>query len=274
MISFPNAKINIGLDVLRKRPDGYHDISTIMVPVPWCDILEIVPAKGADTTLTITGRKVDCPVENNLVMKAYNALNDITPLPPLDIHLHKIIPDGAGMGGGSSDAAFTLTTINNLLQLDISEQQLTDTASQLGADCPFFIHNSPMLATGIGTDLRPIELDLSPYVILIVKPPVLVPTKEAYQGLSPFIPSSPLEQRITLPVSQWQDAIVNNFEPSIFSKHPSVKAIKQSMIDNGAIYASMTGSGSAVYGLWESDNLAELPSHLTADCAVFSANLQ
>lgn len=274
MISFPNAKINIGLDVLRRRPDGYHEISTVMVPVPWCDILEIVPAKGNDTTLTVTGRKVECPVEKNLVMKAYNALNEITPLPPLDIYLHKIIPDGAGMGGGSSDAAFTLTTICNLLQLDIPGHRLAEIASGIGADCPFFIYNSPMLATGIGTDLRPINLDLSRYAILIVKPPVHVPTKEAYQGLSPFIPDMPLEQRIKLSVSRWQDSIVNNFESSIFSKFPYVKAIKQAMIDNGAIYASMTGSGSAVYGLWERDNLAELPSDITRECAIFSANMQ
>lgn len=137
MISFPNAKINIGLDILRKRPDGYHDICTVMVPVPWCDILEIVPSKGIDTTLTVTGRRVDCPAEKNLVMKAYRALNDITPLPPLDIHLHKIIPDGAGMGGGSSDAAFTLSTINKLLQLDIPDDTLAQIASSIGADCPF-----------------------------------------------------------------------------------------------------------------------------------------
>lgn len=274
MISFPNAKINIGLDILRKRPDGYHDICTVMVPVPWCDILEIVPSKGIDTTLTVTGRRVDCPAEKNLVMKAYRALNDITPLPPLDIHLHKIIPDGAGMGGGSSDAAFTLSTINKLLQLDIPDDTLAQIASSIGADCPFFIYNRPMLATGTGTDLQPIELDLSRFAIQVVKPPILIPTKEAYASLIPAQPCTPLYERIRKPVIYWQQGIINNFEPSIFTKHPAIKAIKQAMIDAGAVYASMTGSGSAVYGLWERDNLADLPSEITRDCTIFSANMQ
>ncbi|MDE7025731.1 MAG: 4-(cytidine 5'-diphospho)-2-C-methyl-D-erythritol kinase [Paramuribaculum sp.] len=273
MITFPNAKINIGLDIINRRSDGYHNISTVMVPIPWADILEIVPAKTPETTLTVTGRTVDCPSDKNLVMKAYRALNSVIPLPPLEIHLHKIIPDGAGLGGGSADAAFTLTTINNLLQLGLSTDRMAEIASGIGADCPFFIYNSPMMATGIGTDLTPVNIDLSQYKIIVVKPSVLVPTKEAYAGVTPAMPEKNLADLIHLPTEQWQGYIKNDFEKSIADKHPQIADIKQAMLDSGAVYASMSGSGSAVYGLWKRDNMAELPSNVLQQCAVFQANM-
>ena len=170
MVTFPNAKINIGLNITSRRDDGYHNIETIMVPIPWCDILEIVPAKGPESTLTIHGRPVNCPTEKNLVMKAYRAMEKRYNLPAVDIFLHKIIPDGAGLGGGSADAAFTLSALNQLFEIGASDAELADIASTIGADCPFFIYNKPMLATGIGTDFTPISLDLSGYKILVINP--------------------------------------------------------------------------------------------------------
>ena len=161
MIAFPNAKINIGLDILRRRPDGYHDLCTVMMPVAWCDILEIVPAApGADDTLTVTGRRVDCPPEKNLVMRAVRALRAVASFPPVEVHLHKVIPDGAGLGGGSADAAFTLTLLRSLFSLDIDDAHLAAVAASLGADCPFFIYNCPMLCTGTGIELAPFALEL------------------------------------------------------------------------------------------------------------------
>ena len=185
MITFPNAKINLGLDILRRREDGYHDIETVMVPVPWHDVLEIVPAKGEETTLTVTGRHVDCPPEKNLVMKAYRALEREVSLPPVDIYLRKIIPDGAGLGGGSADASFTLRALNELFALGYNDEQLARVASTLGADCPFFIYNRPMLCTGTGTDMEPIDVDLQGLDILIAKPDVSVPTAAAYSHTTP-----------------------------------------------------------------------------------------
>lgn len=273
MIVFPNAKINIGLDILSRRPDGYHNIHTAMFPVPWTDILEIVPAKGADTTLTVTGRAVECPPEKNLVMKAHNALNAYTPLPPLDIYLHKVIPDGAGLGGGSADAAFTLTAINQMLSLDIPQTKLAEIAATIGADCPFFIYNRPMLASSTGTELTPIDLSLAGNRILIVKPPVLVPTKEAYAGVTPSIPEHSLDNLLSVPMTRWQGMVKNDFEPTIMRNHPIIAAIKNAMIDAGAMYAAMSGSGSAVFGLWEGDNMADPPSELIDGCATFSALL-
>lgn len=273
MILFPNAKINIGLDILSRRADGYHNIHTAMFPVPWTDILEIVPAKGVDTTLTVTGRAVECPPEKNLVMKAYNALNDRIPLPPLDIYLHKVIPDGAGLGGGSADAAFTLTAINRMLNLDLPKSTLADIAAGIGADCPFFIYNEPMLASGTGTDLTPINISLTGHRIMIVKPPVLVPTKEAYAGVTPAVPVTPLDQLLPLPVGQWQGHIKNDFESTIAQNHPQIAAIKEAMLQADAVYAAMSGSGSAVFGLWEGDNMADLSADVTDGCATFSALL-
>lgn len=270
MITFPNAKINIGLDILRKRPDGYHDIATVMVPVNWCDILEIVPAKDNTTTLHVTGRNIACPTDKNLVMKAYNALNSITPLPPLDIHIHKVIPDGAGLGGGSADAAFTLTTINELLQLGLTQSELASVASSIGADCPFFIYNRPMLATGIGTDLTPVELDLSEYTILIAKPPVIVPTKEAYAGVTPEEIEIELISRLSKGIDKWQESISNGFEHSVISSHPEIQAIKQCMMEMGAIYTAMSGSGSSVYGIFNNDdNLSHIPDDIKSRAITF-----
>lgn len=269
MILFPNAKINLGLDIVRKRPDGYHDIETVMMPIPWRDILEIVPARGEETTLTVSGREVNCPPEKNLVMKAYRALEARVELPAVDIYLRKVIPDGAGLGGGSADAAFTLRGLNELFALDLSDETLAEIASGLGADCPFFIYNRPMLCTGTGTDMEPIDIDLSGLTLAVVKPQVSVPTAEAYSHTSPRLPEVALRESIRRPLESWQGVVKNDFEPSVFPSYPSIAAIKSQLLDAGAIYASMSGSGSAVYGIFKDDILADTLSQQFAGCSVF-----
>lgn len=273
MILFPNAKINLGLDILRKREDGYHDIETVMVPVPWCDILEIVPAKGTETTLTTSGREVNCPPEKNLVMKAYRALEQQTPIPPVDIYLRKIIPDGAGLGGGSADAAFTLRGLNELLSLGLSDENLADIASGIGADCPFFIYNRPMLCTGTGTEMTPIDLNLKGMTIAIVKPDVSVPTAKAYSKTRPATPAVSIRDIITLPVAEWQMKLKNDFEPSVFPEYPAISEIKEELMKLGAVYTAMSGSGSSVFGIYESDILADDLSSKFKDCQVFVSKI-
>lgn len=259
MITFPNAKINIGLNIERRRTDGYHDLSTIFYPIPWKDILEIVPAKASTTTLTVTGRYVECPMEKNLVIKAYRALDAISPLPPVDIYLHKIIPDGAGLGGGSADAAFTLRMLNEMFALNLNSEQLMEIAARIGADCPFFIYNKPCIAQGIGERLTPIELNLDSYIIVVVKPQVSVSTKEAFSRVVPKIPLYALPDYITTPIHEWNRYIKNDFEESIFPSHPEISEIKETLISENALYASMSGSGTAVYGIFSGDydNLAD-----------------
>lgn len=273
MVTFPNAKINIGLNITSRRNDGYHNIETVMVPIPWCDILEITRSNSNETTLSTHGRAVNCPIEKNLVMKAYRAMEKRYNLPAVNIILHKIIPDGAGLGGGSADAAFTLITLNQLFEIGASDDDLAQIAATIGADCPFFIYNTPMLATGIGTDFSPISIDLSGYKILVVKPQMSVPTAQAYSGVTPSIPQTSLSQLIATPISQWQDLIKNDFEDSIFPIHPIIKNIKEQIIAMGAKYASMSGSGSAVYGIFESDKLAEDTLPLFNQCDIFVGNL-
>lgn len=254
MVVFPNAKINIGLHITSRRPDGYHDIETVMIPVPWCDVLEIVPSESGDTTLTVTGRAVACPPEKNLVMKAYRALDATVTLPPLDIYLRKIIPDGAGLGGGSADAAFTVMAINRMLKLNLTDSQMAEICSSIGADCPYFIYNRPMIATGTGTTLSPIDLTaLNGMTVALVKPDISVPTAEAYAGVTPKLPVCDLPSLLNTPVSLWKDRVANDFEASIASRHRVIAEIKQQLYSLGAIYASMSGSGSAVYGIFDSD---------------------
>ena len=273
MVVFPNAKINIGLDIVSRRSDGYHNIETIFVPIPWRDVLEIVPANGNQTTLTVTGRVVDCPMEKNLVVKAFRAMQKQYSLPEVDIYLHKIIPDGAGLGGGSADAAFTIIALNEIFELNATKEQLAQVAATIGADCPFFIYNMPMLATGIGADFTQIDLDLTGYKILVVKPQVSVPTAQAYAGVNPQQPDTPLKHLIKMPMLKWQGVVKNDFEKSIFPLHPVVSKIKQEMLNMGALYASMSGSGSAVYGIFKGDNLAEENPPKFEQCDIFIGDL-
>lgn len=274
MIVFPNAKINLGLNIVAKRPDGYHDLDMVMLPVGWRDILEIVPAKTGVTTLTTTGRPVACPPEKNLVYKAWAHLNDWLDgdLPPVDIFLHKIIPYGAGLGGGSADASFTLTALNSLFSLGLDEKTLCDIAATLGADCPFFIYNRPMLCSGTGTDMEPIDVRLDGVTHIVIAKPkgVSVSTAEAYGGVKPQTPTIYTEAAVTWHTpSEWRNLLFNGFEPHIFAAKPAIAAIKQRMYDCGAVYASMSGSGSAVYGLFSDAKMADEASGFMADCDVY-----
>lgn len=274
MILFPNAKINLGLDILFKREDGYHEVVTAMTPVGWHDILEIVPARGTETTLTTSGRPVNCPAEKNLVMKAYRAMAEAVSLPPVDIYLRKIIPDGAGLGGGSADAAFMLRGLNELFTLGFSDDRLAQIASSIGADCPFFIYNRPMLATGTGTALSPIDINLDGLTAVIVKPAEGVTTATAYSRVTPSIPDKALPETVCLPVAEWRGRLKNDFEPSVFPLLPQVAAIKNHLDEMGAVYSSMSGSGSAVYGLFECDILAETVKAAFPECDTWTGPLQ
>ncbi len=272
MILFPNAKINLGLRVLGRRSDGYHDLSTVMVPVGWCDVLELVPApQGQGTSLTVMDDNVDCPPEKSLVMKAFAAMETALgrELPPTAIYLKKLIPDQAGMGGGSADATFTLKGLNDLYELDLDDESLARIAAGIGADCPFFITNRPALCTGIGTvETTDITVNCAGMSLLIAKPlDASVSTAQAYAGMEccGYDVESPA-QITARPVAEWRDRLINDFEPGVFRLCPSVAALKQQMYAAGAVYASMTGSGAAVYGLYESDILAHRAAGALAAC--------
>ena len=249
MICFPHAKINLGLHVQSKRPDGFHNIATLFYPIPYHDILEVVPA--ASTALHVSGLSVESALEDNLCMKAYRLLERDYPLPPVAIYLHKAIPMGAGLGGGSSDAAHTLLMLNNLFRLNIPEQQLFDYAAMLGSDCPFFIQSQPALAGGRGEILQYTHFRLKGYYLQLVFPGVHVSTAEAYAGITPKEPAMPLEEVIKLPVAQWKNSLVNDFETSVFARYPQLAGLKDQLYAQGAVYAAMSGSGSALFGLFE-----------------------
>lgn len=260
MILYPNAKINLGLNILRRRPDGYHDIETVMVPTGWCDILEIVPAgAGEESSLTTSGRPVDCPPEKNLVMKALRAVKQRHPeMPAAHIYLRKIIPDGAGLGGGSADAAFTVMGLNELFGLGMSREEMAETAATIGADCPFFIYNRPMLATGTGTTLSPADVCLDGLYLAIAKPEgKSVSTAAAYAGVTPHADAPSPAAALARPAEQWQEAVRNDFEASVGALVPEVALLKKHMLDAGAIYSAMSGSGSAVFGIFASAKMAD-----------------
>lgn len=261
MIRFPNAKINLGLNIVSKRDDGYHNLETVFFPIPLKDVVEIIPSSESVSTLTVTGRTVDCPAEKNLVMKAYNALSSQYMLPPVDIYLHKIIPDGAGLGGGSADASTTLLMLNDLFALNICDDKLAAIAKTIGADCPFFIYNKPMLAHGIGDELSPIQLSLAGKSIILIKPDISVSTKAAYAGVKPQVPHTNIIDIIKLPMSRWKELLINDFENSVFAQFPELAEIKDALYSAGAIYASMSGSGSSIFGIFESANMAESALH-------------
>lgn len=271
MILFPNAKINLGLRITSRRPDGYHDIVTVMTPVPWCDILELTP--GTADSLTVSGRMVDCPQESNLVWRAKEALRRVAGFGPVDIRLHKVIPDGAGLGGGSADAAFTLVGLNELFGLGLDKETLAGIAAGIGADCPLFIYNEPMLATGIGTDLAPLGFDpLEGLAVAIVKPRAGVGTREAYSRIMPRPGDDDMTAMLRLPADEWRGQLGNDFEASVFPQVPECAAIKDGLYRLGARYASMSGSGSAVYGLFAigtTDKLADRLRQAYPDCDIF-----
>ncbi|RQP17811.1 4-(cytidine 5'-diphospho)-2-C-methyl-D-erythritol kinase [Parapedobacter defluvii] len=248
MVAFANAKINIGLQVLSRREDGYHNLETIFYPVNIYDVLEVVEAP--DTRFIPSGIPIPGGGQDNLCLRAYRLLSESHDLPPVHIYLHKTIPIGAGLGGGSADAAFLLKLLNTMFALGLSESQLTGYARQLGADCPFFIRNTPVLATGIGDVFEAVRVDLSEYHLVLVTPRVHVSTAAAYRGVTPDPKGRQLKTAITHPVATWRDTIVNDFETGIFALHPEIAAVKRKLYENGAVFASMSGSGSSVYGLF------------------------
>lgn len=261
MITFPNVKINLGLSITEKRPDGYHNLETVFYPVALEDALEVrtssATASDRKFTLQQHGLEIAGTPEENLVVKAYQLLDKEFNLPPIDIHLYKHIPSGAGLGGGSSDAAFMLKLLNEHFHLHLSDDQLEAYAATLGADCAFFIRNKPTFAEGIGNIFSPIELSLSGYGIMIVKPDIFVSTREAFSNIHPSRPAHPIKEVIQRPVSEWKETLINDFEASVFPLHPAIGAIKQELYNQGAVYASMSGSGSSVFGLFAPE--ASLP---------------
>ena len=252
MITFPNIKINLGLSITEKRPDGYHNLETVFYPVALEDALEIRTNPEAQQKFTLHqhGMEIAGTPENNLVVKAYLLLDKEFHLPPVEIHLYKHIPSGAGLGGGSSDAAFMLKLLNEHYNLQLSDNQLEDYAATLGADCAFFIKNTPTYAEGIGNIFSPIELSLKGYRIMIVKPDVFVSTREAFANIRPHRPEYPVREVIRRPVAEWKDTLINDFEASVFPQYPVIGEIKEELYHQGAIYASMSGSGSSVFGLF------------------------
>ena len=263
MLSFPNCKINLGLYITNRRDDGYHDLETIFYPIGLKDALEIVPVKN-EVQVQLSGKAIEGDNRNNLVWKAYELMNKNYPdqIPPVHIYLHKAIPMGAGLGGGSSDGAFMLRLINDYCQLDLSSEELSEMALQLGSDCPFFIYNTPQFAKGRGEIMEPINLDLSDYSIQLICPQVHISTAKAFQMLKPKPASFDLRKLPDLPIEDWNEKIDNDFEGPIFGEFPQLKNIKKQLYDQGAIYASMSGSGSAIYGIFKKGEKAILDSSL------------
>jgi len=253
MLSFPNAKINLGLNILRKRSDGFHEIETCMLPLHgFTDILEIIAGDNTENgcKLSVSGILPDGDISNNLCYKAYDLLHKHYSLHPVEMHLHKCIPMGAGLGGGSADAAFTLRLLNDMFSLAISVDVLTMLAAELGSDCAFFIENKPAIATGRGEILKPCDIHLSGYYLLLALPAIHVTTATAYQLVVPKQTDIPLAEVLKCDVGEWKSLLVNDFEPYVFLQYPELRHIKNTLYDAGAVYASMSGSGSAVFGLF------------------------
>ena len=270
MIGFPNAKINIGLNITEKRPDGFHNLETVFFPVGWCDALEFVVA--SEVHFSSSGILISGDPESNLVMKAYRLLQKDFPLPALKIHLHKQIPFGAGLGGGSSDGAFMLSMLNRQFGLNLSGEELELYAARLGSDCPFFIRNTPVFASGRGELMEPVRPALNGWFILLVKPPVEVSTVKAFQLVVPAKPANSLKTVIQLPVQEWKEKVINQFESSVFQSYPEIGELKNRLYNLGASYASMSGSGSCVFGLFQQLPLG-LESLFPAPFLTFSQKL-
>lgn len=258
MIIFPNCKINLGLNIVRKRSDSYHDLETVFYPVLLKDAVEVIENNDQHPTNSIqfsnTGIHVECETEKNLCVKAYQLLKkDFPSLPAIQMHLHKQIPMGAGLGGGSADGAFTLLLLNKKFELGLTQKQLTDYALQLGSDCPFFILNKPCYATGRGEKMETVNIDLSSYKIIIVHPGIHISTSLAFVNCQPAVPEKSVSEIVHQPITTWKEELKNDFEKSVFSQYPELRSIKEKLYDSRAIYASMSGSGSAFYGLFEKD---------------------
>ncbi|MDR1198755.1 MAG: 4-(cytidine 5'-diphospho)-2-C-methyl-D-erythritol kinase [Prevotellaceae bacterium] len=251
MTVFPNAKINIGLNVTEKRSDGFHNIETVFYPIRLCDVLEIVKSKNKVSAFFNSGITIDCDTNNNLCIRALQLIKKDFFLPEVDIFLHKSIPVGAGLGGGSSDAANVLTVLNKMFDLNISNKRLMQYAAELGSDCAFFIKNTPQLAGGRGEVMRDIDIDLSGYYFVLIKPDIFIATAHAYSGIKPQKPEIRISEIVSKPVEEWKYFLKNDFEATVFEQFPQIKTIKEALYLRGAIYASMSGSGSSVYGIFD-----------------------
>lgn len=252
MITYPNAKINLGLNIVEKRPDGYHNLETIFYPINLQDALEVTELDGeGEYALTLSGTPIEGGPDQNLVVKTYRLLKkDFPDMPAIDIHMYKHIPTGAGLGGGSADAAFMIKLLNEKFKLGLSIEKMEEYAASLGADCAFFIQNKPVFASGIGNIFEPIQLSLKGYYLVLVKPDIFVSTKDAFSLIQPKKPTQSLKEIVRMPVETWRATMKNDFENSVFQKYPEIAAIKDKLYDMGAIYASMSGSGSSVYGIF------------------------
>jgi 4-diphosphocytidyl-2-C-methyl-D-erythritol kinase len=256
VVVFPNCKINLGLNVTRKRNDGFHDIETVFYPIAFQDALEVIKVDGpkGNIQFSASGGVITGNPEDNLCIKAYRLLKqDFPQLPAMKMHLHKNIPVGAGLGGGSADGAFILKLLNQIYNLGLTQDKLTEYALQLGSDCPFFIINAPCFATGRGELLEPAEPDLSLCKLVIVNPGIHINTTEAFSAINPTIKSKSIKKIIQQPIETWKNELSNDFEEPVFKKYPELNNVKDHLYKVGAIYASMSGSGSSVYGIFEKD---------------------
>lgn len=266
MVTFPNCKINLGLNILRKREDGFHDIHSIFLPIPWCDVLEIISSPQNKTTIQTTGLNSGTP-SDNLCLKAYHLLKKDHPhIPEISIFLHKTIPAGAGLGGGSADAAFMLLLLNKKFDLQIPIIKLYEYAGQLGSDCSFFLLNKPALASGKGEILEQVDLSLPGKKILLLNPEIHIPTAEIFKEINPCIPKKSLKDIIQQPIEMWKNELKNDFEEIVFPKFPVLKELKNRLYDFGAEYVSMTGTGSTLYAIFKEDfseNFSTNPEWIT-----------
>jgi 4-diphosphocytidyl-2-C-methyl-D-erythritol kinase len=263
LIRFPNCKINLGLNIIRKRNDGYHDLETIFYPVGLKDIIEINRISGADrpgaVRFSSSGLGIDGSPRSNLIVKAFSVLrSDFPDLEAPAIYLHKNIPMGAGLGGGSADGAFALMMLNEMFSLGLTHDKLIAYAAKLGSDCPFFILNTPCFGSGRGEILEPIDLDLSAYAFVLVHPGIHISTAAAFSGIRPAVPALSVKEIIRQPINTWKDQLVNDFEPTVFRQYPEMQEIKNALYNAGAVYSSMTGSGSCVYAFFSREQMPAL----------------
>ena len=259
MISFPNAKINLGLNVVEKRTDGFHNLETIFLPISINDALEIITVKekGATLEFTYSGLPIMGNTNENLCVRAYYLLQQDFKLPAIKMHLHKSIPMGAGLGGGSADGAFTLKLLNTIFELKLTEQHLLDYALQLGSDCPFFIKNKPCFATSRGEILEEVTINLSAYEIVLINPNIHISTTKAFSKITPLHPQKSIKTISQQPITTWKKELINDFEKNLANDYLLIEHIKNVLFHNGAVYASMTGTGSTVFGLFK--NVTEKP---------------
>lgn len=255
MISYPNAKINLGLNVIEKRTDGYHNLESVFYPIPLADILEVVATESNEPKIMASYSGIEIPgdKDDNLCVKAYHLLSKDFDLPAIKFHLHKIIPMGAGLGGGSADASFFILQLNQLFSLGLSNQKMKNYAAQLGSDCAFFIDNVPSFATSRGDVLEPFEISLKGYFLVLINPGIHVSTKDAFAMLNPEKPQISIKSILKQPIQTWKNNLKNDFEKTVFQKFSEIEKIKNKLYSNGALYASMTGSGSSVFALFETE---------------------